>query len=63
MKWYDRITTIDRRIIYIILTVLVILPFFIKITIPQNIMPQTKRLFDYIESIPPNDKAVMVSLD
>lgn len=63
MKWYDRITKIDRRIIYVVLTVLVILPFFIKITIPQNIMPQTKRLFDYIESIPPNDKAVMISFD
>ncbi|MCK4941240.1 hypothetical protein KAS45_04040 [candidate division WOR-3 bacterium] len=63
MKWYERITTIDRRVIYLLLTVLVILPFFIKITIPQNIMPQTKRLFDYIESIPQNDKAVMISFD
>jgi hypothetical protein len=63
MRWYERITTIDRRIIYVILTTLVILPFFIKISIPQNIMPQTKRLFDYIEAIPENDKAVMISLD
>ena len=63
MKWYDRITKIDRRIIYLLLTSLVILPFFIKVTIPQNIMPQTKRLFDFIEAIPPNDKAVMISFD
>jgi hypothetical protein len=63
MRWYERITAIDRRVIYLLLTVLVILPFFIKISIPQNIMPQTKRLFDYIESIPQNDKAVMLSLD
>lgn len=63
MRWYEKITTIDRRIIYLLLTALVILPFFIKISIPQNIMPQTKRLFDYIEAIPENDKAVMISLD
>jgi hypothetical protein len=63
MKWYDRITTIDRRVIYILLTVLVILPFFLNVNIPQKIMPQTKRLFDFIESIPPNDKAVMISFD
>ncbi|KPK63236.1 hypothetical protein AMJ83_07735 [candidate division WOR_3 bacterium SM23_42] len=63
MKWYERITKIDRRIIYLLLTSLVILPFFVKVTIPQNIMPQTKRLFDFIESIPPNDKAVMISFD
>ena len=63
MRWYDRITKIDRRIIYILLTALVILPFFVKVTIPQNIMPQTKRLFDFIDSIPVNDKAVMISFD
>ncbi len=63
MKWYDRITMIDRRIIYLLLTVLVILPFFVKVTIPQKIMPQTQRLFDFIESIPPGEKAVMISFD
>ncbi|KPL12865.1 hypothetical protein AMJ74_06000 [candidate division WOR_3 bacterium SM1_77] len=63
MKWYDRITSIDRRIIYMLLTVLVILPFFVNVNIPQKIMPQTQRLFDFIESVPPNDKAVMISFD
>ncbi len=63
MKWYEVISKIDRRIIYLLLTVLVILPFFIRFKIPQNIMPQTKRLFDFIESIPGNDKAVIISFD
>jgi hypothetical protein len=63
MKWYDRITTIDRRIIYLLLTVLVIMPFFVKVTIPQKIMPQTQRLFDFIESVKPRNKAVMISFD
>lgn len=63
MKWYDRITSIDRRVIYMLLTLLVILPFFVKVTIPQKIMPQTQRLFDFIESIPQDDKAVMISFD
>ena len=63
MKWYERLTSIDRRIIYILLTVLIILPFFVNVSIPQKIMPQTQRLFDFIESIPPKDKAVMISFD
>jgi len=63
MKWYEVISNIDRRIIYVLLTVLVILPFFVRVTIPQNIMPQTQRLFDFIESIPPNDKAAMITFD
>jgi hypothetical protein len=63
MKWFDIISKIDRRIIYVLLTVLVILPFFVRISIPQNIMPQTQQLFDFIESIPPNDKAIIISFD
>lgn len=63
MRWFDRFTMIDRRVIYLLLTVLVILPFFVKVTIPQKIMPQTQRLFDFIESIPPDDQAVMISFD
>ncbi len=63
MRWYEVISTIDRRIIYILLTALVILPFFVRVTIPQNIMPQTKKLFDFIESTPPDNKVVMISFD
>ena len=63
MKWYEAIGQIDRRIIYLLLTLFVILPFFVPFTMRQNIMPQTQQLFDFIESIPPDDKAVMLSVD
>ncbi|MBN2619851.1 hypothetical protein JXB22_02080 [candidate division WOR-3 bacterium] len=63
MKWHERISSIDRRIIYITLSVLVIIPFFIPFTMKQNIMPQTQRLFDFIEALPPHDKAVILCLD
>jgi hypothetical protein len=63
MKWYERISKIDRRIIYFILTILIILPFFFSLKIPQNIMPQTQKLFDFVESIPADDKVVIVSFD
>ncbi|MEO0156908.1 MAG: hypothetical protein ABIL07_07325, partial [candidate division WOR-3 bacterium] len=50
--------------IYLILTILVILPFFLKFRIPQNIMPQTKRLFDFIEKLSPSDnQSVLLSID
>jgi len=64
MKWFEAITKIDRRIIYVLLTAFVIIPLFIPFHIPQNIMPQTQRLFDFIEAIPlNNDKAVIISFD
>ena len=63
MKWYRVISTIDRRIIYVLLTLLIILPFFVRVAIPQNVMPQTKKLFEFIESIPPGNKVVLISFD
>lgn len=64
MNFFRAFMRIDRRFIYATLTVLVILPFFLKFQIPQNIMPQTKKLFDYVESLNPEDnKAVLLSID
>jgi len=63
MRWFELISRIDRRIIYLLLTIFVILPFFIPLKISQNIMYQTKKLFDFIEDIQPNDKAVIISID
>jgi hypothetical protein len=47
----------------LLLTFFVILPFFIPLTISQNIMPQTQKLFDFIEAIPQNDKVVLIAFD
>jgi hypothetical protein len=54
---------IDRRVIYLLLTLCIVLPLVVPINIPQNIMPQTKKLFDYIESIEPYGRAVLLSGD
>lgn len=63
MKWYEVISKIDRRIIYILLTLFIILPFFVKVTIPQNIMPQTQKLFDFVDSLPPDNKVIMIAFE
>jgi len=63
MKFYKILSRIDPKIIYLSLTMFIILPFFIPFKIPQNIMPQTQKLFDFIETIPPNNKAVIISFD
>jgi hypothetical protein len=63
MKWYERLSQIDRRIIYLLLTIVIILPFFVRFSMRQNIMPQTKKLFDFVDSIPAHDKAIIISFD
>lgn len=63
MKWHERLIRIDRRVLYLLLTFFIIVPFFLPIRIPENIMPQTQRLFDFIENIPPQSKAIIMSFD
>ena len=63
MKWHEAIAKIDRRIIYLLLTIFVMLPFFIRFSLRQNIMPQTQKLYDFVDSIPPQNKAVIISFD
>ncbi len=63
MKFLKMLTHLDRRLIYSLLTILVILPFFLKFHIPQNIMPQTQRLYDFIDGLTDTNQAVLVSID
>lgn len=64
MNFFKSLASINRRIIYLVLTILVILPFFLKFHIPQNIMPQTRKLYDFIDHLEPQqNKAVMISID
>ncbi len=63
MKFLKMLTHLDRRLIYFMLTILVTLPFFIRFHIPQNIMPQTQRLYDFIDGLTDTNQAVLVSID
>lgn len=64
MNFFKSMTSINRRIIYLVLTILVILPFFLRFHIPQNIMPQTRKLYDFIDRLEPEtNQAVLISID
>ncbi|MGQ9818242.1 MAG: hypothetical protein ACUVQ3_09915, partial [bacterium] len=64
MSFFKALTSINRRMIYLVLTILVILPFFLRFHIPQNIMPQTRKLYDFIDNLKPQaNKAVLLSID
>jgi len=67
MSFWERITKIDRRIIYIILAVVIILPLILTFNLPGKVraMPRTQNVFDHIEGIDPEGKrkALMLSVD
>lgn len=67
MKFWEALGKIDRRIIYAIMAVVVIVPLIATITLPSKVraMPRTKDVFNHIEAIDITSqrKALMLSID
>jgi hypothetical protein len=63
MKLGEKITKIPRQIIYLFMAAAIVFPLIVPIGMPINIMPQTKKLFDAIEALPPASKPVLISCD
>jgi len=67
MSFWEKLGKIDRRIIYMVLAVAVIVPLILTVKLPSKVraMPRTKSIFDHIENIDPNGerKAILLSVD
>lgn len=67
MKFWERLGNIDRRIIYVVLAVVVIIPLILTVKLPAKVraMPRTTSIFDHIENIDPDGrrKALIISVD
>lgn len=53
-NFWERLHAIDRRILYLLLLAVIILPLFMPIRLPMVTMPSTQKLYEAIESVPPN---------
>ncbi len=54
---------IDRRWVYLLVGLCVIIPLIKPVGLPTVMTPYTKKLFDYIDQIPPDGPAVLISFD
>ncbi|MGQ9663904.1 MAG: hypothetical protein ACUVUH_01040 [bacterium] len=63
MKVAEFLSKIPRQIIYLVIALAIIIPLIVPIGMPINVMPQTKKLFDAIETLPADAKPVLVSCD
>ncbi len=50
---------IDRRVIYVIIALAMILPFFFQMGLPIPATKEVKDVYDYIESLTPNDVVIL----
>ncbi len=62
MKIIEFLSTLDRRIIYLILALVVVLPLVIPSVQKVRVMTPVNKLFDAVESIP-DDQILMIDFD
>ncbi len=60
MDWLKRIGTIDRRVIYVVIALSVILPKFMPLGLPISISPMTRQAYDTVEKLNPGDLMIQV---
>ena len=58
----SKMLNMDKRIIYILLALTIIIPTFLQLRMPISVSSQTQASYDYIESLPVGS-TVMVSFD
>lgn len=57
--WYNTLTGIDRRIIYVLLTIVMAIPLLFPFVMPLRISPEVQWVYDRIESLKPDDVVVL----
>jgi hypothetical protein len=55
IQWYDRLLSIDRRVIYILMGVAVLIPAIFPFDIPVGISGEVKAVYDFVEALEPGD--------
>jgi hypothetical protein len=62
MKLANRLLTLDRRIIFILIALATLIPLLWPIGLPVRVSPEVQRIYDYIESLP-ESSVLLLSLD
>ena len=53
MEWFERLSRLDRRWIYLILATVVIITIIVEFQPPIRINPEVKSIYDFVESRKP----------
>jgi hypothetical protein len=63
MNFWEKITKIDRRYIFIVVAIGVLLPYLFPMNLPVDVTRKVEAIYDYIEALPEHAKPVLVSMD
>jgi hypothetical protein len=59
MGFYEKLMTIDRRVVYLTMALAVAIPLFIPFQVPVYVTPEVKSVYDFIESLKPGDRLLL----
>lgn len=55
-RWYDRLVTVDRRVIYIIMAVAVVLPIVFKFPVATGVSKEVRDVYEFVNTLEEGDK-------
>ena len=62
-RFLQRIATIDRRFVYLLVGLAVALPFFFPLRQRIRVSPPVRQVYDVVESLRPDGKPLLLSMD
>jgi len=62
MSFWEKMTNMDRRWVYLMVALAVIFPFIVPMQFPVSITPEARQLFDAVEALP-DSSVVMLTFD
>lgn len=62
MNIFDRMMSLDRRWIFLLLAIVCVITYVIPFQVPILVEPEVKRIYDFIDDLPPGD-IVMIAID
>lgn len=65
MKFFEFIQNLDRRWVFLLILIVVTVPFFMPLSLPIEITPSVKHIYDRVEemSLQNNPKPILISAD
>ncbi|MFC2172612.1 hypothetical protein ACFLU6_08280 [Acidobacteriota bacterium] len=61
--FFNKILNLDRRWIFLSIFIATIVPFFFPLQLPVKVSEEVKTLYDYIETLGPESKPILISFD
>jgi hypothetical protein len=61
-RWYDRLLTIDRRWIYLVMTIGVLIPAVRGFNVPVGVSSEVRSIYDFVDRLAPGD-VIFIAID